>query len=207
MTIDNLLKLYVDESKAVTENLPIGSIEKFIKITLEAYTKNQSFFACGNGGNAAFCANLITDLNLHPFVDDSKNNPVSGKLRFKGYNLCDSVSTITGILNDVGPEFIFSEQLKINAKPGDVLFCISGSGNSRNIKEAMMLGKILQMKTVLITRTPTGSCRSFADVVIEITGESQFPGQTGGNNNNFHFEDSISKISHMLTGVLKNHVK
>ena len=44
---------------------------------------------------------------------------------------------------------------------------------------------------------------NFADVLIEVKGSSQFPGQTGNNNNNFHFEDCISKITHIVTGILK----
>ena len=37
-------------------------------------------------------------------------------------------------------------------------------------------------------------------------GTSEFPGQTGGNNNNFHFEDILSKITHIAVGLLKEKV-
>jgi D-sedoheptulose 7-phosphate isomerase len=34
-----------------------------------------------------------------------------------------------------------------------------------------------------------------------------FPGQTGKNNNNFHFEDCISKVVHIAVGLLKKRVQ
>jgi D-sedoheptulose 7-phosphate isomerase len=41
-------------------------------------------------------------------------------------------------------------------------------------------------------------------LVLRVDSEpSGFPGQTGGNNNNFHYEDCISKISHIVVGLLK----
>ena len=47
-----------------------------------------------------------------------------------------------------------------------------------------------------------------AAVDVVVRGEdSVFPGQTGKNNNNFHFEDCISKVTHMAVGLLKQRVQ
>ena len=40
---------------------------------------------------------------------------------------------ITGIGNDLGFRFIFSEQLKYQGVEGDIVFGMSGSGNSKNV--------------------------------------------------------------------------
>lgn len=203
MELIKLLNLYKAESINSLKEIDTNSIAEFAKAVIECYNNNCKLFACGNGGNAAYVANLITDLNLHPFVSEDKNIPLQVKNRFKGFNLCDSVSTITGITNDIGPDAIFASQLEIFGESGDVLLGLSGSGNSKNILQAFQLAKFKGMKTVLITRSQKGSIRSFADIVIYVPGDSEYPGQTGGNNNNFHYEDMISKISHMVTGILK----
>ena len=63
------------------------------------------------------------------------------------------------------------------------------------------------MKTILVTRNEINKCNDFSDLTISLTGESIFPGQTGGNNNNFHFEDIFSKVTHLLCGILKQEVQ
>ena len=67
----------------------------------------------------------------------------------------------------------------------------------------MKYAKDIGMKSVIITRNSPCKAEELADVLIEIKGISEFPGQTGNNNNNFHFEDCISKITHITTGILK----
>ena len=63
-----------------------------------------------------------------------------------------------------------------------------------------------KMKTILVTRNSVNNCNEFADLTISLKGTSEFPGQTGGNNNNFHFEDILSKITHISVGLLKEKV-
>ena len=62
------------------------------------------------------------------------------------------------------------------------------------------------MKNILVTRNSINNCNEFADLTISLEGVSQFHGQTGGNNNNFHFEDILSKITHIAVGLFKEKV-
>lgn len=203
MDHSNLIELYKSESSNVVLNMPTKEVEQFVKLVIEAYDSEKKIFACGNGGNAAFVGNLVVDLNMHPFVSEDKSSHGGERNRFHAINLCEGAATITGITNDLGFNSIFKEQLKYQAEKDDILFCISGSGNSGNIIEAMKYAKIIGMKSVIITRNSPSKAEEFADVLIEIKGNSEFPGQTGNNNNNFHFEDCISKITHITTGILK----
>ena len=75
---------------------------------------------------------------------------------------------------------------------------------SKNIINAILAAQNKNMISYLFTKNK--------DVVSKIhkcviTGTSEFPGQTGGNNNNFHFEDCVMKISHIATGLLKELVQ
>lgn len=203
----NLINLYKSESCTVFNNISNDAIADFVKMILSTYDSGGKIYICGNGGNAAYVANFVTDLNLHPFVSEDKSKPLNVSKRMFCINLTDSVSTITGILNDVGADFIFAEQMKISAKPNDLFIGISGSGNSKNIIEAMKYGKTIGVKNIVITKNAKSASAPYADLIVEITGDSQFPGQTGKNNNNFHFEDSVSKLSHIATGILKQKVQ
>jgi len=203
MNHSSLIELYKVESSNVVLNMPTKEVEEFVTLIIEAYNSEKKIFACGNGGNAAFVGNLVVDLNMHPFVSEDKSSHGGERNRFHAINLSESSATITGITNDLGFNSIFKEQLKYQAEKDDILFCISGSGNSGNIIEAMKYAKNIGMKSVIITRNSPCKAEEFADVLIEIQGISEFPGQTGNNNNNFHFEDCISKITHIATGILK----
>ena len=203
MNHSNLIELYKSESSNVILNMPTKEVEEFVKLVIEAYDSEKKIFACGNGGNAAFVGNLVVDLNMHPFVSEDKSSHGGERNRFHAINLSEGTATITGITNDLGFNSIFKEQLKYQAEKDDILFCISGSGNSENIIEAMKYAKDIGMKSVIITRNSPCKAEELADVLIEIKGISEFPGQTGNNNNNFHFEDCISKITHITTGILK----
>jgi len=198
-----LIDLYKRESSTVLEALSNKEISAFVDIILDAYDNESTVFACGNGGNVAYVSNLVVDLNIHPFVSEDKGTRVIERNRFHCVNLCDCSATITGISNDLGYEHIFSEQLMYQAKADDVFFGITGSGNSKNVIKALEYANKSNIKSVIITRNEDCKARSLADLLIVVRGNSEFPGQTGKNNNNFHFEDCISKITHMAVGILK----
>ena len=87
-----------------------------------------------------------------------------------------------------------------------MFFGISGSGNSKNVINALEYSKENNMKTIVITRNAECKAKDLADLMIVVEGDSTFPGQTGKNNNNFHFEDCISKVTHIAVGILKQEV-
>ncbi len=201
-----LIDLYKIESSNSFHNIPTSKIIEFVDMIFEAYDNEKTVFACGNGGNVASVQNLVVDMNMHPFVSEDKGAQTIPRNNFKCVSLCSDISTITGVSNDLGFRFIFSEQLKYQGVKDDVVFGMSGSGNSKNVLEAFRVAKEKEMKTILVTRNPINNCNEFADLTISLEGTSIFPGQTGGNNNNFHFEDILSKITHIAVGLLKEKV-
>lgn len=209
MLVDkNIIQLYKKESAEVFNNIDDNEINAFIGAVIRTYTMGGRMFACGCGGNAGFVSNLTGDLAQHPFVAEDKSKKLNIQPRFSVVDLTCQTALITGIMNDLGPDQIFAEQLRGHGvKIFDCLFAISGSGNSANIVEALRVAKEGGAKTVLMTRNRNGKCAKFASTIIEVKGDSNFPGQTGKNNNNFHFEDCIAKITHIATGILKKYVE
>ena len=203
-----LVKLYKHESVAAFTSISDASIVDFINLIIKAYLNEKKVFACGNGGNVASVQNLVLDLNMHPFVSEDKSERKGKRNKFQAISLCDSAAAITGMTNDIGFENIFAEQLKYQASKGDILFAMSGSGNSGNIVKALKLAKEIGMICVVMTRNQNTKSDEYADLVLRINSfDSRFPGQTGGNNNNFHYEDCISKVSHIAVGILKQYVE
>jgi len=206
--MEDLIKLYKQESNNAFTSITNASITDFVNLIIKAYKNESKVFACGNGGNVASVQNLVLDLNMHPFVSEDKSARKGGRNKFQAISLCDSAAAITGMTNDIGFENIFAEQLKYQANKGDILFAMSGSGNSGNIIKALKLAKEMGMICVVMTRNVNTKSDEYADLVLRITSDkSNFPGQIGGNNNNFHYEDCISKVSHIAVGILKQYVE
>ena len=119
---------------------------------------------------------------------------------------------MTGISNDIGFENIFKEQLKNflrskNQNQNDTLIAFSGSGNSKNVINAIEYAKSYGVFTCCVSGRGGGKAKEISDLSIVIPGSSEFPGQTGPNDNNFHIEDFQGSITHILTGLLKMHVE
>lgn len=208
MDIKGLVRLYIDEQAAITKVFPVEAVSRACERIIAVYEAGGTIYVCGNGGNAAFADNFTVDLYFHPFVSDDKGSSFFDSVKkTKVINLAISPAVITGSMNDFGPDFIFSQQLDGRMESKDIVVGFSGSGNSANIVKAFEMAKKYGASTIGITRGNGGKMKNMADVCIVIPGTSQFPGQMGKNDNNFHFEDYLSSISHMMTGILQKHVR
>jgi len=208
MGTKELVNLYIEEQKAIASEFPFEETTKFCQKVIDTYDNGKSIYVMANGGNAGLMDNLLVDFYFHPFVSDNKGESIGQNVKkLKIFNLTSSPSIITGAMNDMGAENIFSHQLDGRVEKGDLLIGASGSGNSANIINAFELAKQAGADTVAITRGNGGKLKGIADLSIIIPGTSTFPGQVGGNDNNFHFEDYISSITHIAVGILQKHVR
>ena len=87
-----------------------------------------SIFTAGNGGSASTAGHLVNDLL------GSKNYPYNQRIR--AVSLCDNVSAITAISNDVSFKWVFMEIIQNLGRSGDIFIPISTSGNSMNLVRA-----------------------------------------------------------------------
>ena len=67
-------------------------------------------------------------------------------------------SAITAIANDYDYKMIFSRQIEGLGKEGDILIVISTSGNSENIKEALITAKNKNITTIGLNRKKNFIC-------------------------------------------------
>lgn len=203
----SLIDLYKQESSNVFTKLDNDSILKLVDLAYNCYLREGTIFVAGNGGTTGFLQNFSVDLNMHTFVSEDKSQLSEIKRnKFKCINLCAEQSTITGISNDLGFNHIYESQLLYQASNDDLFIGMSGSGNSPNIVQAMKYCRKIGVSTILITRNKNSLAKDLCDLFLFIDGISNFPGQTGSNNNNFHFEDILSKLTHITCGLLKTRI-
>lgn len=136
---------YIKELNKTFEKLYEKQINNFIDVILKAYEDEKMIFVIGNGGSAANASHFAQDLakGTRRSLDQNK--------RIKALSLTDNLPFITALGNDDGFDTIFEQQLRTFASPGDVLVCISGSGDSPNILRAVNWANENRIITVGIT--------------------------------------------------------
>jgi D-sedoheptulose 7-phosphate isomerase len=125
------------------ESVELGKVAEVIEVLKEARDSERHIFVCGNGGSASTASHFVTDM-----VKGASYNRNS---RFRIMALTDSMPTITAYSNDVSYDCVFAEQLKNFAQSGDVLICISGSGNSPNVLCATEYANSIGCETIALT--------------------------------------------------------
>jgi D-sedoheptulose 7-phosphate isomerase len=120
-------------------------------------TGNQVFF-CGNGGSAGNAVHLAND-----FIYGVAKRTGGG---IRAVALSANTAVMTCLANDVGYDYIYSEQLAVLANEGDVLITLSGSGNSPNILQVLEQAKIKKVRSYAILGYTGGKAKDMADVAI-----------------------------------------
>jgi len=141
-------------------HIDTAPVEQAIGWFQEARENGRHIFVCGNGGSAATASHFACDI--------VKGASANGEQRFRIMALTDSVPTITAYSNDVNYECIFAEQLKNFAQPGDLLMCISGSGNSPNVVRAIEYANSIGCKTIALTGRDGGTLGPLAQLNIQV---------------------------------------
>jgi D-sedoheptulose 7-phosphate isomerase len=152
---------YFRELQRVIVSLPKDGINQIVDTLLGAYDAGRTVFLCGNGGSAALASHFACDLGKGTAY-------CNGGKRFRVLSLNDNLPTLTAWANDSGYENIFSEQLKTFVQPQDVVFAISGSGNSENILNALQLARETGAATVGISGFQGGAMKPLCDLCIVV---------------------------------------
>ncbi len=206
-----LISLYFKEKSKIALDFPINNISLLYETVKNTYEADGVVYILGNGGSASIAEGFAVDLRTHPFVAEDKSVTTDTR-RLKVISLTESSGLLTGISNDVGFDHVFSEQMKNFSRIGEInnsslLICLSGSGNSKNAIDAIEYAKSNGMKTCTVSGRGGGMAAKIVDIPIIVNGSSNFPGQTGKNDNNFHIEDFQNSISHIVVGLLKKYVE
>lgn len=156
--IQNYLNIISNNFKLLESQ--VNNIESASNIIINSLKKNNKVIFCGNGGSAADSQHLAAEL-LGRYKFD--RNPLPA------ISLTVDTSALTAIANDYGYDHVFSRQLLGLGKKGDVLFCMSTSGNSKNVIEAINIAKQLEIKIISLTGCNDSEISKKSDICIKTT--------------------------------------
>jgi D-sedoheptulose 7-phosphate isomerase len=149
---------YAARLSAVIARTDLSGVEQLGRELLDCWKTGRQVFICGNGGSSANAVHMAND-----FLYGVSKTPGSG-LRI--HALPANGAVVLALANDEGYDKIFSLQLAVLAKPGDVLIVLSGSGNSPNIVKALEHAKEAGLKSYALLGYSGGKAKSAADVAI-----------------------------------------
>jgi len=181
-------KQYFDGLKRCLDTLSLDQIAEVIGYLDEVIQNGNRIFIIGNGGSAATASHMACDLGKNTFFASS-TDPAN---RFQVMALTDNTPWITALANDLGYEYIFSEQLKNLVAQGDLVIAISGSGNSPNIIEGIKIAKKLSAKVVGLLGFDGGKARDLVDAYVLIDSNSYG-----------YIEDIHMILDHLLTSFFQ----
>jgi D-sedoheptulose 7-phosphate isomerase len=124
---------------------------------VETIRKGNKVLLFGNGGSAADAQHIAAEF-VGRFAFDRPALPALA--------LSVNTSCVTAIGNDYGFDLVFSRQIEALARPGDLAFGISTSGNSSNVLHATSVARKMGLCVVALTGCTGGKLKNVVDYCI-----------------------------------------
>ena len=163
----NKEKFIVDSLKESSEvKLKIESTCKAeillaVQTLSQAYNNKKKLLLCGNGGSAADCQHIATELMIR--LNHDIKRPAIAAIA-----LTTDSSNLTAGGNDIGFENVFARNVEGLGNEGDVLLAISTSGNSPNIIKAVEKAHEKKMFVIGFLGGTGGKLKTLVDLPIVI---------------------------------------
>jgi D-sedoheptulose 7-phosphate isomerase len=128
----------------------------------DCWRRSGTVYIIGNGGSSQTASHFEIDWNKGIFEKSAD------KFKGKSVSLLSNYGLLTAIGNDIGFDQIFVFQLKKLLCPNDLLLSISGSGNSKNIIEAINFAKIVGAETLSLVGFDGGKVKKISDHSVHV---------------------------------------
>ena len=175
--IDNLIKRYPDLIGIKDELVSV------VDMMEDTYKKGGKILACGNGGSCADCEHIVGEL-MKGFMSHRTLNEDEIKMfdgiaenpaEFAKYiqntipaiSLQSQTAVISAFANDVNPDMVYAQLAFGYGRENDLIFCLSTSGNSKNVVNAAIAAKARKMKTVALTGAKESKLSAICDVTLK----------------------------------------
>lgn len=136
-----------------------GRIAEAAERVMQALDGGHKLLFCGNGGSAADAQHLATEYVVR-FRRSRQPVPALA--------LTTDTSLLTAASNDYGFEHVFERQVRALARPGDVLFLHSTSGQSLNLLAAARAARDVGVFTIALLARGGGALRELVDLDIVV---------------------------------------
>lgn len=156
--ISRQMKAHIEVVRSVEEQLA-EAIAASVEMLVDALRNGKKILLMGNGGSAADAQHFAAEM-VGRFLLERKALPAIA--------LTTDTSILTAVGNDYGFDEIFKRQVEALAEPGDVVFGISTSGKSVNVKRAIEAGKNIGAKTLGLLGCDGGDIASVVDLHLTV---------------------------------------
>jgi phosphoheptose isomerase len=136
---------------------------KAADLIADCLMSGSKLLVCGNGGSAADAAHFATEFVVR-FVSDRRGYPA--------ICLGSDGGLLTAAGNDYGFDEVFARQVAALALPGDILICLTTSGNSRNVQRALEEAKTRGVKSIALLGRDGGATRGMAGIELLVRAKS-----------------------------------
>lgn len=142
---------------------------------IDTFSQNGKLLLCGNGGSAADCDHIAGELlkgfmHQRPLQGELCNDlgTLASKLQrgLPAISLPAQGAIISAFCNDVDADAVYAQLTLALAGKGDVLWCISTSGNSQNVVQAAKVAKAMGLGVIAMVGERTCALDELADVVL-----------------------------------------
>jgi D-sedoheptulose 7-phosphate isomerase len=138
----------------------LAKIDKIADLITNCFEREGKVLICGNGGSGCDAEHFAEEFTGR-FRKDRRALPV--------ISLMDAAH-ITCVANDFGYHEIFSRSVAAFGKKGDVLIALSTSGNSANVREAIVKANEIEMTTITLLGRDGGETKGLSHYEILIHG-------------------------------------
>jgi len=149
------------DTKLKIKDQLMEEILKAVDLLSACYKSGNKLLLCGNGGSAADCQHIATELMIR--LSHHIQRPALPAIA-----LTTDTSNLTAGGNDIGFENVFARSVEGLGNKGDVLLAISTSGNSPNVINAVEIAHKKGMKVIGFLGGNGGKLNAIVDLPITI---------------------------------------
>ncbi len=159
----DLIRAELDEAAEVlnrflNDDNNLAAIEAAAVLLAKSFQQEGKVLSCGNGGSHCDAMHFAEELTGR-YREDRPG--------YAGIAISDP-SHLSCVSNDFGFDHVFSRYVEAVGRSGDVLLCLSTSGNSANILKAIEAAKAKKMSIIALTGKDGGKMAGLADVEIRV---------------------------------------
>ncbi|MFH1770952.1 MAG: SIS domain-containing protein [archaeon] len=172
--------------KAIKDNYNLkDSIQQAADMIINSIEQGGKILICGNGGSAADSQHIAAEL-VGKYEKKRKALPAIA--------LTTDSSILTALSNDDNFLNVFSKQVEGLGKEGDVLMCITTSGNSENLIRAIKQAKKQGLKTIGFNGNTGGPMKGLTDVEVFVK-----------HNRTSRIQEVQHLAYHIICGIIEDH--
>ena len=136
---------------------------RLVRVCVEAVRAGGKILLFGNGGSAADCQHIATELTVR-YVKDRE--PIAA------IALTTDTSALTAIANDWSFDELFARQIAALGRKGDVAIGISTSGKSENVVRGLKKAKEIGLVAAGLGGRDGGRMKGLADPLLVVPSET-----------------------------------